>query len=164
MGFDDRGPATELDGLVGRMIRLEIPEVYKVLSHTSPKDLAAAMRLSAAKLADERRPAEPRVNEASLFDELKELAKAICNFAYENKFAEGLFFDVVAKDGGLFRVSVNLLRHDAYSDRKPIVVLEPRKPDDKWGEGKPCASDRHSPRWCYVHHGYCQSLQEDLKA
>jgi hypothetical protein len=69
---------------------------------------------------------EPRVNEASLFVALKELAKTICDFAYENRTDQAVFFDVVAKDGGLFRVSVNLLRHDAYSDRKPIVVLEPK--------------------------------------
>jgi predicted RNA-binding Zn-ribbon protein involved in translation (DUF1610 family) len=75
---------------------------------------------------DER--AEPHINEASLFDELKSIAKAICDFAYENKTAQAVVFDVVAKDGGLFRVSVNLLRHDVYP-HKPIVVLEPKPKD-----------------------------------
>jgi len=74
------------------------------------------------------RPAEPRVNEAALFDELKEIAKHICDFAYENKTAAGYFFDVVAKDGGVFRVDVSMIRHDAYDD-KPIVVLEPKPKD-----------------------------------
>ncbi len=68
---------------------------------------------------------EPLVNEASLFDELKSIAKAICDFAYENKRHTGLFFDVVAKDGGVFRVDLSIIRLDAFP-RKPLVVLEPK--------------------------------------
>ncbi len=121
MGFDDRVPATELDSLVGRMIRLETPELYKVLSHRSPLNFVAAMKLAAAKT-------DQRPNEASLFDELKGIAKAICDFAYENKKHAGLFFDVLAKDGGVFRVNFSIIRHDAFQ-RPPLLVLEPKAKD-----------------------------------
>jgi hypothetical protein len=103
-------------------------DINSIIVRENPAKQMQAILALAHRVAGLAALEKPEYNEASLFDELKSIAKTICDFAYENKKHAGFFFDVVAKDGGIFRVNFSLLRHDAFP-RPPLVVLEPRSKD-----------------------------------